>query len=600
MSIDVRTMIVMLGLSHLLQVFALSVQYVVNKAYRGIGWWLLWSTAAMFGFIFMLLRDVPSLRIVSIVLQNGLIVLGVTFLYVGLMRFYDRTVNRMLLAPILVAYFTLFFFFLFFVDDIDARSVVISAALALISFLTAWDLFALRAKATRTSALFLCSVLLAHGLFFLWRTVAYLAGARFVSPFSPTPFNVAPYVDGFVVGNLLAVGVIILTNQRAHAEMREARDHFELLFNASPEAVLITRVEDGVCREVNLGFETLSGFGREEILGHTPMDIDIFWDPADRQKVVSALRERGTADSLLIPFRRKDGTRFVGSVSARILPLGDVPHILSVTRDMTEQQRAEEALAESARQVQELNVGLEIRVAQRTAEMVEANRELEALVHSIAHDLRAPLRAIDGFSAVLEERAADRLDEEERRLVGKVRAGAQRMDRIIRDLVDYAAAGDAAMSRERVDVAALARAAFNEVATDEVRRTFAFDVSELPEAEGDPGLLRVVFRHLLSNAVKYTLPRAVRRVRVSGERDGDSLVYHVADSGVGFDAAHAHRLFGRFQRLHGGAGFEGTGIGLALVKRIVERHGGRTWAEGAPDEGATISFSLPAGGKPGE
>ncbi len=598
MSIDVRTMIVMLGLSHLLQVFALSVQYAVNKAYRGIGWWLLWSATAMFGFFFTLLRDVPSLRILSIVLQNGLIVLGVTFLYVGLMRFHDRTVNRILLAPILVSMFTLFPFFLFFVDNITARSIVVCAALALISFLTAWDLFAIRVRATRASALFLCSVLLAHGLFFLWRTLMLLAGARFVSAFDPTPFNVAPLVDGFVVGNLLAIGVIILTNQRAYAEATEARDHFELLFNASPEAVLITRVEDGVCREVNLGFEALSGFARGEILGRTPMDIDLYSDPADRQKIVALLSERGAADSVLVPFRRKDGTRFLGSLSARVIPLQGVPHILSVTRDMTEQRRAEEALARSARQIQELNVGLELRVAQRTAELLEANRELEALVHSIAHDLRAPLRAIDGYSGMLEERAAPRLDDEERGLLGKVRAGAQRMDRLIRDLVEYASVGSAELRREPVDMTALARDVFGEVATEEVRRTFELTVQELPEAVGDPRLLRAVFRHLLSNAVKYTLPRAERRVRVTGESDGESLVYHVADSGVGFDSAHTRKLFGVFQRLHGGSGFEGTGIGLAIVKRIVERHGGRAWAEGAVDSGATVSFALPRGGNP--
>ena len=583
----------MLGLSHLLQVLALSVQFVVNKAYRGIGWWLLWSATATLGFFFMLLRDVPSLRVVSIVSQNGLIVLGVTFLYVGLMRFHDRTVNRILLAPILVAYFTLFFFFLFVVDDITARSVVVCAALALVSFLTAWDLFTARTPATRASNLFLCSVLLAHGLFFLWRTGMFLAGARFVSAFDPTPFNVAPYVDGFVVGNLLAVGVIILTNQRAYAEATEARDHFELLFNASPESVLITRVEDGVCREVNLGFEALSGFARGEILGRTATELDIYSDPADRQKIVAALSERGAVDSLLIPFRRKDGTSFVGSLSARMIPLRGVPHILSVTRDVTAQRHAEEALARSARQVQELNVGLEIRVAQRTAELLDANRELEALVHSIAHDLRTPLRAVDGYSGMLEEKVSSRLDDEERGLLAKVRAGAQRMDRLIRDLVEYATTGSAQMHEEPVDMAALARQAYGEVSTEEVRSTFELTLEELPGAFGDRRLLLAVLRHLLSNAVKYSLPKPDRRIRVTGEREAEWLVYHVADSGVGFDSAHAQRLFGLFQKLHSGTGFEGTGIGLAIVKRIVERHGGRAWAEGTGGSGATFSFTLP-------
>ena len=263
---------------------------------------------------------------------------------------------------------------------------------------------------------------------------------------------------------------------------------------------------------------------------------------------------------------------------------------------MTDRNAAREALERSAREIRELNAGLERRVAERTAELTAKNRELEAFVHSIAHDLRAPLRAIDGFSGLLEEEHASRLGDEGRRLLARVRGGAQRMDRLLRDLVEYARAGDAGLRHESVDLGELARSAFEDVVPEDARGSCRFVVGDLPKVDGDATQLRVVFRHLLANAVKYTSARAERRVEVRGRVEGEDVVCEVVDDGVGFDPAHAGRLFRVFERLHAGEGGEGTGIGLAIVRRIVERHGGRVRAEGRPGQGATFAFSLPRRG----
>ncbi len=590
---DISALATMLGLSHLLQVVGLSVQYVVNRTYRGIGWWLLWSASVAAGSAFAVLRHHPELRLLSIVAQNWLIVLGVTFLYVGLMRFYSRRVNRPFVATVIPSYLAAHAYFTLVSDDIWVRSVLVNVALAAISLFTAWELRSARTRGTSTSANFLCGVLLLHGLFFLSRSAVILAGARVTDFFSATPLNIAPLLDGFVVGNLLAVGLIILINQRSYTEMVEARDHFELLFHTSPEAVLITRVEDGVCLDVNQGFEALSGYSRSEALGHAMTDLDIYRSPADRQGIVEALKEKGSVSSVQVPFRRKDGTTFVGSLSARVFSLRGVPHVMSVTRDVTEQRRAEEAREESARQIQEWNVRLERRVADRTAELRDANRELEALVYSIAHDLRAPLRAVDGFSGLLERELAGRLEGDGVRLLGRVRRGAQRADRLIRDLIQYAGIGTVPMRPAPVEMGALARRAFDEVAVEEVRRTFRFTVGELPPAVGDPELLGNLFRLLLSNAVKFSLPRPERRIEVSGKREGGWAEYRVEDDGVGFNPEYADKLFGVFQQLEVGAEVEGTGIGLAIAKRIAVRHGGQIRAEGTLNGGAAFTFMLP-------
>ena len=230
----------------------------------------------------------------------------------------------------------------------------------------------------------------------------------------------------------------------------------------------------------------------------------------------------------------------------------------------------------------------------KTAELTAANDELDAFSHSVSHDLRAPLRAIDGFSRTLLEEHAAQLDAEGRRLLGVVRGGAQKMGQLIDDLLAFSRVGRREVKRARADMGALVRAVFSELVADEAERArVELRLGDLPPAAVDPTLLRQVWTNLLANAVKYTRPRERAMVEVAGGRQGDRLVYHVRDNGVGFDMEYAGKLFGVFQRLHSVREFEGTGVGLALVKRIVVRHGGDVWADGRVGEGATFGFWLP-------
>jgi signal transduction histidine kinase len=244
---------------------------------------------------------------------------------------------------------------------------------------------------------------------------------------------------------------------------------------------------------------------------------------------------------------------------------------------------------------------LDRRVAERTAELQTtnqkletANQELEGFSYSISHDLRAPLRAIEGFARILQEDHAPALDAELRRLLDVIRGNARQMGHLIDDLLEFSRLSRAELKRAPVNMTALAREAYagltqlgDERATVEIR--------DLPPADGDPGLLRQVFTNLVANALKFSASKPAPRVEVAAQTDGAEAVYFVRDNGVGFDQRYAHRLFGVFERLHGSE-VEGTGIGLALVHRLVTRHGGRVWAEGKLDEGATFFFTLAAKG----
>ena len=257
-----------------------------------------------------------------------------------------------------------------------------------------------------------------------------------------------------------------------------------------------------------------------------------------------------------------------------------------------------------AAQVGSMHRDLEARVQERTASLTDAmqqlesaNAELEAFSYSVSHDLRAPLRHVTGFAALLEQRASASLDDEARRHVKTIVEAAGRMGRLIDDLLAFSRVGRTKLAMRPVDLGELVRDAQREVAPAINGRQVAWTVHSLPCVQGDPAMLRQVLTNLISNAVKYTSTRPVAAIEVGAEAGaGGEVVVRVRDNGVGFDPRYAHKLFGVFQRLHSADQFDGTGIGLANVKRIVHRHGGRTWAEGRVDGGATFYFSLPAVG----
>jgi PAS domain S-box-containing protein len=330
------------------------------------------------------------------------------------------------------------------------------------------------------------------------------------------------------------------------------------------------------------------------------------WDTDDRIAIWrEAGRRRGYRSSASCPILRGETatgvlTLYAGRpwvLTPEVIDLleemaGDVDFAFQVAEGDEKRRTAEE-------RVRSLNADLEERVRSRTAELEVKSRELESksglletFSYSVSHDLRAPLRAIDGFSRMLEEKARERLDEEEKSLLDRIRSNALRMGQLIDDLLAFSRAGRLALRPQLTDVAGMVAAILEDLLPDRERAKTDLFVDALPPVVADPALLRQVFENLLANAIKFSATRERRRIEVAGWREKGWTVYRVKDNGVGFDPALAGKLFAVFERLHGQE-FEGTGIGLALVRRIVEQHGGKVEATSTPGEGAAFTVSLP-------
>ena len=277
------------------------------------------------------------------------------------------------------------------------------------------------------------------------------------------------------------------------------------------------------------------------------------------------------------------GDRIFGFV---ITPLRRKGYVNLYARDVTERRLAEE-------QIRRLTETLEGRVAERTAQLVEANRELESFSYSVSHDLRAPLRHIDGFAQMLTRGAQDKLDGKSLHYLKTITETVKHAGTLVDDLLAFSRMGRSEIRRSVVDVARVVEEVRRDLEPETSGRAIEWDVDSLPTVQADPAMLRTVFQNLLANAVKFTRQRQPARIQVGCKAATGEYVFFVRDNGVGFDMKYAEKLFGVFQRLHRPEQFEGTGIGLANVRRVIHRHGGRTWAEGTIDGGATFSFSLP-------
>ncbi len=391
--------------------------------------------------------------------------------------------------------------------------------------------------------------------------------------------------DGAFLG-LVSIVEDLTEQRRIEEEARASEKNFRRI--AENMRDMISEVDaEGIYRYVSPSYRRVLGYEPEKLIGTHFYE---YIHPDDRERIVAAFDEgarRGGEGELEYRFRHADGRYLWFSTLSRYLldRAGRFVGAMRSARETTERKRADD-------EVRRLNEQLEERVAERTAQLEAANRELEAFSYSVSHDLRAPLRAINGFSRIVQDDWSAVLPEEVQSHLRTIRENTTQMGLLIEGLLSLSRLNRQQLRMKPIVTAEMVREVINSLAEQTAGRQIEFLVGDVPDHEGDPVLLRQVWINLISNAVKFTRRRKEARIEIGAVEQNGQTAFFVRDNGVGFDMRYADKLFGVFQRLHASAEYEGTGIGLANVQRIVRRHGGRVWAEAVPDVGATFYFSL--------
>jgi len=390
--------------------------------------------------------------------------------------------------------------------------------------------------------------------------------------------------SGVIVG-LSSIARDITEQKRAAKAIRTAASYNRSLIEASLDP-LVTISPDGKITDVNAATQNATGCSKEELVG---TDFSgYFTQPEKARAGYQQVFREGSVKDYELEIRHKDGFKIPVIYNAAVYrdEDGEILGVFAAARDITERKRIEE-------EIRRLNEGLERRVEERTAELAASNKELETFAYSVSHDLRAPLRTIDGFSRALLEDCAPRLDEQGKDHLNRVRAASQRMDQLIDDMLKLSRMTRVQMRQKRVDLSALANSVAADLKKSDPERKVEFIIAPGLTATGDENLLRIVVENLVENSWKFSSKHSTARIEIGSGSSSGERYFFVRDDGAGFDERFTGKLFGAFQRLHSAQEFEGNGIGLATVQRIINRHGGRVWAEGRVEKGATFYFTIP-------
>lgn len=365
----------------------------------------------------------------------------------------------------------------------------------------------------------------------------------------------------------------------------ESEERFSKSFHTSPVAMVIAKIPSGQYIDVNPAWCNMFGYTREEAIGRTGIELGLSNEDT-RQQILEGFRLNGSLKNKEFTLRNKSGKEIIILSSAERMQINGEICTLTTGIDITDRKKAEE-------EIQKLNETLEQKVIERTAQLEASNKELEAFSYSVSHDLRAPLRHIDGFIELLKKKIIETADDSVKRYLNIISQASKKLGSLIDELLAYSRTGRTKLIPKEVNLNELVKEVLKELEPQTENRKISWQIDQMPSIQADYNLIKLVYQNLISNSIKFTRQKEEAVIQLTAREENEKYILKVKDNGAGFDMAFSERLFGVFQRLHREDEFEGTGIGLANVRRIVHMHSGDIWAEGKVNEGAEFIFSIP-------
>lgn len=579
MDVDIRTIVLIIGVFRLIMLLVFLYQLRAAKSVSGPGWWLLWTVAAVLGSIVILIRNLPGVLPFAIVLQNPLIAVETTFIFIGLLAFFEIKPRLRIFLFAYAFYYLLHLFFYVGYNDANIRTLLLYAFMAINTFLSALYIFKNKNVSISLTANVNTIILIVHGLIYSFRVLMIISGIHSPSMFEKSSLNYLFYFDDLIIGILLAFGLIIMINQKLNAEINETKTHFEKIFDTTPDSVIISRLDDGKLVDCNERFLEFTGFTKELLPGTTDIIRRMLADPDDADRMLVILKNEGFFEDKEIQYKRPDGTAGSCLVNAVTIQLKGVPHAIGLIHDITSRKRAED----------QINIMNEI--------LKRSNAEKDKLFSIIAHDLISPFNGFLGLTEVMTDEDQVASMDGMRAHAKTVHNIASNMFKLLNNLLEWSRLeqGLIPFNPEKLQLMPVIYESMETVSEQarHKRISISYNIPSDATVTFDKNAFKSVIRNLVSNAIKFTPSGG--RIEISAKKEGlDLTCISVRDNGIGMSQEMVSKIFHIDAKTNrkGTDGEMSTGLGLLICRDFVERGNGKLRATSKENVGSEFFFTI--------
>ena len=581
MKIDIYTFAIVLGIVYSIQFVIFFIEYNNHRSYKGPGWWLIWSAAAVVGFLFMVARQIPSFEHIAILGQNVMLLLAISFVYIGIVKFLDKPLKFKLVSVVYFLFLLPFCYYDFFEDNIHIRTILIWATVFVISTVYGYDLYKRRPKSLDIALNICILVFFGHALFAIFKVLLLLTGSEINHVFSPEFFNYSTYVEILFVTIFWTYALIMMINHRLSEDIGRVKDHFEAIYKTSPDAILITDMEQGIIESANEKFYELTGYRKEEVIGKSTLELHFWPNQMGRNQYIQLVGEQGRYFNFESTFLCKGEKVLSGLLSGSIIHLNEKPHLISIVHNITDRKERELEILKQNSQLQILNA------------------EKDKLFSIIAHDLKSPFSSFLGLTEIMADEIPNLPISEVIQLAARMRDSARNLYGLLENLLQWSLVRQGLTKYNPVQIVLLPEiqeSLLTSVEASEKKKiTVEIKVPEELLVFADQNMLRSLFRNLISNAIKFTPDNGTVCIAAS-YISKDCCLISVKDSGIGMSKNLQQLLF-KMDANNSRKGTNGEmscGLGLLLCKEFVNMHQGEIWTESEEGKGSTFYVKLSA------